>query len=209
MAAKARGAGFGWGLMTFFSVGVGLYGIAYLLRGVAGLPPSVIDNTTFWKPLLIVHAASAGVALLIGAFQFLRSIRVQRPNVHRWIGRAYVTACIIGGLSGGVVALTSAAGTLAQVGFLALAVLWLLMTWAGWQAALRRDFIKHERWMIRSFALTLAAVTLRLYLIPVGVFAWDFVSSYALIAWLCWVPNIVIAEAWLRLRDLRARPAAA
>jgi hypothetical protein len=63
--------------------------------------------------------------------------------------------------------------------------------------------------MIRSFALTLAAVTLRLYLpaaIVMGKFQLipdDFVSSYQVIAWIAWVPNLVIAEIWIAMRRPR------
>jgi hypothetical protein len=54
--------------------------------------------------------------------------------------------------------------------------------------------------MIRSFALTFAAVTLRLYLIPPAIAGVDFVTAYQWIAWLCWVPNLAIAEAWIASR---------
>jgi hypothetical protein len=54
--------------------------------------------------------------------------------------------------------------------------------------------------MIRSFALTLAAVTLRLYLPLSRIAGIPFYDAYVPIAWLCWVPNLLVAETWLRLR---------
>jgi hypothetical protein len=51
--------------------------------------------------------------------------------------------------------------------------------------------------MVRSFALTFGAVTLRLYLIPSQIAGMDFVTAYQWIAWLSWVPNIAIAEWWI------------
>jgi hypothetical protein len=60
---------------------------------------------------------------------------------------------------------------------------------------------EHRKWMFRNFALTFAAVMLRVYL-PLSMAArLDFASSYAAIAWLCWVPNLVFAEWWLRRRE--------
>jgi hypothetical protein len=48
--------------------------------------------------------------------------------------------------------------------------------------------------MIRSYALCLAAVTLRLWL-PVGLAQGvRFEVMYPLVAWLCWVPNLMLAE---------------
>jgi uncharacterized membrane protein YozB (DUF420 family) len=80
-------------------------------------------------------------------------------------------------------------------------VLWLLFTAIAFAAVLRRDFEKHRRWMIRSFALTLAAVTLRIYL-PIGITLnhGEFTLPYTIIAWACWIPNLIVAEIFLALR---------
>jgi hypothetical protein len=48
--------------------------------------------------------------------------------------------------------------------------------------------------MIRNFALTFAAVTLRIYLPASMAAGMEFEMAYRAIAWLCWVPNLVIAE---------------
>ena len=92
----------------------------------------------------------------------------------------------------------SSSGAIAGAGFLSLAILWLLFTSLALRAALRRDFRNHERWMMRSFALTFAAVTLRIYL-PIGISLNNggFALPYTIIAWLSWVPNLLIMEAWL------------
>jgi hypothetical protein len=58
--------------------------------------------------------------------------------------------------------------------------------------------------MIRSFALTFAAVTLRLYIPASEALGLAFEPAYLAIAFLCWVPNLAAAEL-----DLAAtRPAA-
>ena len=51
--------------------------------------------------------------------------------------------------------------------------------------------------MVRSVALTLSAVTLRLYLGGATALGADFDAVYPAIAWLCWVPNLVLAQWWL------------
>ena len=52
--------------------------------------------------------------------------------------------------------------------------------------------------MIRSWSLTFAAVTLRIY-IPVSVvLGIRFELAYPAIAWLAWVPNLLVAELYLR-----------
>ena len=60
---------------------------------------------------------------------------------------------------------------------------------------------KHREWMIRNFSLSLAAVTLRQYL-PFMLFVmhWPFLRAYVPISWLCWVPNLILAEWIIRRR---------
>jgi uncharacterized membrane protein len=194
--------------MTFLSIGVGGYALFHVATGFAYLPPEVAGNAFPSSIGLRAHVAASGVALILGPFQFLRSLRAKRPRLHRWTGRCYVAACLTGGAAGGAIALFTTAGPVAGWGFLGLAAAWLACTGMAWTAALRRDFASHERWMIRSFALTLAAVTLRLYL-PIGAsLAGGFYPAYVVIAWACWVPNIVVAEIWIRSRLVRPKPTA-
>ena len=114
--------------------------------------------------------------------------------------------CLLGGVAGLILAFGSAAGPIATAGFGLLALGWLFSTFKAWRHAVSREIAIHERWMIRSFAFCFAAVTLRLYLIPVGVFALGFFPAFRVISFACWVPNIFIAE-WIIAR--RRKPARA
>jgi hypothetical protein len=188
--------------MAFLSLGIAAYGISFLAGAQA--PPVVEDNGMGMR-VLMIHAAAAGIALLIGPLQFLEPIRRRARGVHRWIGRVYLAACMVGGIAGGLLASFTAAGPIAASGFLVLALLWLWVNAFGWRAAaIQRDYAAHKEWMVRSFALTFGAVTLRLYLIPSQIAGIDFVTAYQWIAWLAWVPNIAIAEWWIVSRR-RAR----
>ena len=65
----------------------------------------------------------------------------------------------------------------------------------------RGNIAAHRQWMIRNFALTLAAVTLRIYMpLMLGVLHWPFPRTYIAVSWLCWVPNLMIAEWMVRQR---------
>lgn len=184
-------------IVLALSVGVGLYGLSYLAGHSP--PPGVADNRAGLS-ILIVHASCAGAALLLGPWQFLAAIRTRWPRAHRWVGRSYVVLCLLGGVSGAVLAWNTAAGDVARWAFGLLALSWLGCTTLAYVAARRRDFVTHRAWMIRSFALTFAAVTLRLY-IPIAMVAGlSMALAYPAIAWLCWVPNLAVAETWLRLR---------
>jgi hypothetical protein len=58
----------------------------------------------------------------------------------------------------------------------------------------RGDVSAHHAWMIRNYAATFGAVTLRLWLglfIALGV---EFDTAYRIVAWLSWAPNVLIAQ---------------
>lgn len=198
-----------WLVIMLLSVGVGGYALFHAFTGFVYLP---LTNPMFDPWGLRVHVAASGVAMLVGAFQFFKPLRAKAPSLHRWTGRIYVLACVVGGLAGGAIALSSTAGPVAGWGFFMLAVLWVPFTLLALAAAMRRDFVAHERWMIRSFALTFGAVTLRLQLPLAGYMGaqgWipsDFVWSYQYIAWLAWVPNLIVAELFIASLRKPRRP---
>lgn len=143
------------------------------------------------------HVLGSGVALLIGGFQFLPRLRARRIDLHRWLGRTYLIAVLIGGIGGIYMAGRADGGLAGQFGFALLGVVWLVSGWQAYAAIRRGDVQAHRVWMIRNFALTFAAVTLRIYLgVSQAVFGLSFDAFYPVVAWLCWVPNLIVAE-WL------------
>jgi uncharacterized membrane protein len=185
-------------LGALLSAAIALVSYRYLVPGA--LAPEHIATNGFVMPWLPVHATAAATALLVGPLQFLAQLRRHRPSLHRWLGRLYVTCCLIGAAAGLLLALGATTGPVSTVGFGALALVWGAATARAWRLATRRDFVVHRRWMIRSFALTFAAVTLRLYLPIAQQLPVEFYDAYRAISFLCWVPNLIVAEAYLRGR---------
>lgn len=195
------------GLAILLSVGIALFSYRYLSPASLFGAPNVLGNL-FARPWLPIHAGGAATALLLGGFQFVPALRRSR-TLHRWLGRLYAASCIVGGFAGLTLAFGSTAGPVAGWGFGLLAVAWIHVTAQGWLTARARRFDEHRRWMMRSFALTFAAVTLRLYLPLAAVAGLDGLQAYRAIAWLCWVPNLVLIELHLRRGQSRGAPAAA
>ena len=152
--------------------------------------------------LLYTHAGAGAIALLTGAVQWMTTSRTRRSRWHPLAGRVYVVAILIGGLSGLGIAVRAFGGPITQTGFSALAIVWLTTTALAWAAARRRAWDTHRAWMLRSFALTFAAVTLRLQLPLLQAYGLSFEEAYRIVAWMCWVPNLVFAE-WLIAREHR------
>ena len=55
--------------------------------------------------------------------------------------------------------------------------------------------------MIRNYALTFAAVTLRIELFALIAAGVPF--AYKTVAWSSWLPNLLVVEGWIR-RELKA-----
>ena len=189
-----------WMVMTLLSLVVALTAYRYPLN-VGPLAPNVVANL-FARLFLDLHVAGAATALLIAPFQVLPGLRARQPGLHRVMGRIYVAGCLAGGMGGLVLAFGSTAGPIATAGFGLLALAWLATTVQAWRMALARRVAEHRAWMIRSMALTLAAVTLRLYLPFAALGPIPFFDAYRAIAFLCWVPNLLLAEVWLKRRGL-------
>jgi len=190
----------GWVIMTLLAIGVAGY------SSMAWWSPDTIGfiqaREGFLRQLLVAHALTGLVALAIGPFQFLASLRQRQPRLHRLLGRTYLLAILFSGLSGLWLALYTVGGFAATSGFLVLSIGWLLTGTLAWRAALLRDFAAHRAWMMRSYALTFAAVTLRIYL-GLGVAAGiPFAEIYATAAWMSWVLNLVVVEWWLLGRSV-------
>ena len=177
---------------------VALVSYRYLLR--IGPISDVIDANVLKNPWLIIHVAGAATSLLLGPLQFIPGIRNRFPVVHRLTGRIYVASCLVGGVAGFVLALGAATGPISTAGFGLLAILWVTSTGLAWRRAVEGNFTAHRAWMIRSFALTFAAVTLRLYLPVAMSMQFKFIDAYRAISFLCWVPNLLLAELYLRSR---------
>jgi len=188
----------GWSVVALMCLGIAAYSARYLIHPPQ-TPQEALGNP-LGVPFLFIHVAGAVTALVLGSVQFIPTWRRGRTPPHRWVGRVYVLGVLVGGVAGLILSSRSSAGPIATAGFGSLAVLWLGVTLLGWRAAVQGRFVDHRRWMIRSWALTLAAVTLRIYLPLVQISGLDFLPWYRAISFLCWVPNLLVAELWLRCR---------
>lgn len=193
--------------LGFFAIGVGLYPIFFALlipktESLLGAKPIELIESVYYLPIFYTHIFLGGLALLAGFSQFFKSLRRKRLQLHRTLGKIYVVAVILSGIAGLIIAYFASGGLVAAVGFSALAVLWLYTTGNAYTSIRKKKIEAHQRWMIRSYALCFAAVTLRVYLPLTQIAGIEFESAYRVIAWACWVPNLLVAEFYF-IRKLR------
>lgn len=214
------GGRFPWTVVLLTSLGIVGYVVATYAQ--AGLPldgsRGGLAATYAERPLGIqlafyVHIVTASVALLVGPLQFSAALRRRSRAVHRWTGRVYLAGVGLGSLAAFVMSFVSSIAFDGFFGFGSLAVLWAWTTWRAYRAIRGGDLPNHRAWMIRSFALTYAAVTLRAWLgvlILLQTLTADgpvdgthvFDTAYAVLPFLAWLPNLVVAEFLIRRRGL-------
>ena len=188
-----------WGVMTLLAALVAAYAVGNAL--VPTVRGGFVEELFAAKALRSFgHMAAGGVALAVGALQFSTRLRVRRPVVHRSLGKTYVAMVVVGGVSAFLLAPSSTGGVTAHFGFGILAVLWVTSALVAVARVRAGDYDGHRAWMIRSYSRCLAAVTLRIYLPISAVAGIPFEEAYPAISWLCWVPNLVVAE-WLLVRS--------
>lgn len=153
-----------------------------------------------WRIAFFVHVFTSLFTLLAGFTQFSTVFLRRFPNWHRWIGRLYVLdILLLTGPAGLVMGLFANGGISSRIAFVLLACLWMLFTFAAYHYARKRNIRQHKAFMWRSYALTLSAVTLRVWkYVIVALFAPPPMDVYQVVAWLGWVPNLLWVEWWLR-----------
>ncbi|MFJ6385058.1 DUF2306 domain-containing protein [Kitasatospora sp. NPDC092039] len=190
----------GWAVMTVLSTFIVVSSVKYFSFDPAAYFAHQRATYLSHQVPLGIHVFGAVTALALGPWQFSGRLRARLPRWHRRIGATYLLACLVGGVGALWLAPVAYGGALSGAGFAGLAAAWLVTGGAGLRAVLDGRVADHRRWMIRSFALTSAAVTLRLMLLAATTAGLDFRASYTAIAWLCWVPNLVLACWFTRTR---------
>ena len=197
----------GWILMTLLALLIAVMSSRYFLMNLElAAPPPLLPAITGQTVIFLLHVAGGSIALVAGAWNFLQWSRERYLNLHRWLGRIYLVSVLVGGIAGLSLATTAQGGLAGKFGFGMLAVLWIVTAIFAYRRIRQFDIESHRRWMIRNYALTFAAVTLRLWLPLLGGLGADFNDSYPAVAWLCWVPNLIVAEV-LASRQMSIAPA--
>jgi uncharacterized membrane protein len=191
--------------MTISAVTVALYAIG-LLVNPDFRSPFILNLFAHFPALTPLHFIGGAIAIVSGAFQFVPTLRRKHIALHRLLGRCYVVAILCSGSAGFVLAINSVGGLYAQLGFGLMAIVWLITTIKAYLLIRQRQVQAHRQWMIRSYAVTLAGVTLRLYLGISVLLGIKFVEAYPVFAWLCWVPNLLIAELLVRFHYSKKNP---
>jgi uncharacterized membrane protein len=185
-------------------------GVAAVIRRTADLfvlsaaPPNFPEEAGFARhPLLtLTHIIPGLIFITLGPLQFVRALRIRRPELHRWTGRLVLVSAMIISCTALVMSPQMAIGganeTAATILFAALFLFSLVKAFL----AIRQGKVAlHREWMIRMFAIGLAVATVRPI---VGVFfatrsitrltPHDF---FGIAFWLGFTIHLIAAEIWI------------
>ena len=156
---------------------------------------------------LVLHIVSASVYSVLGAFQFSAGFRRRRPGWHRVAGRLLVVLGLV--VASSALWLTISTPRFEGSGYLyflfrlVFGSAMMLSIVLGFLAIRRRDVTRHRAWMIRAYAIALAAGA-QVFTLGIGeaiVGKGDTIS--ALLAGAGWVINLAVAEWVIRRRPAR------
>lgn len=165
----------------------------------------------FWPnfaPWLLVHIIFGMTALILGPFQFINSIRTKYPRTHRTMGKIYLMSIVIAAIASlymSVDKIIFGEKAIAYgFGLFMLAAVWLLTSGMAYWAVRSRNFVQHREWMVRSFVVTCAFVTFRLFarLLTQG-FGINESAASEIMAWACWAIPLMVAEVFLQAAKIR------
>lgn len=201
---------FGRWIFAVLCIVIGLYPILYFILesnfGLLQSKSAELLNSPIWNTAFYTHIVLGGLALLIGWIQFPKGFRDRNRKFHKKIGMAYVTFAFFSSITGIYIGLFSTGGMVSILGFVSLGIIWLITTMMGWFTAKRHNYDSHENWMVFSYAACFAAVTLRIWLpILITLHQGEFIPAYHIVAWLCWVPNMIVAFFIVRRRRINLK----
>ncbi|WKL04502.1 DUF2306 domain-containing protein [Paenibacillus amylolyticus] len=196
-------------ILAFSIAGYAIVQYGVLKASDAGLVSFKLQKPNFelkpWIYVLYIHIVTAIFALIIGPFQLFMKPTNDRKRWHRLLGYGYVLSITVSGIVSVYLSLFATGGWIAGLGFMSLDVLWVATTLIATRKIMAKDIQAHKAWMLRSYALTFAAVTLRIWLAPLNLLLGDFEAGFQVVAWVCWIPNLLIIEAVISRMRLQQR----
>jgi len=193
-----------WAIIVALSVYT-LFYIAFVLappdlflNDVRHGAPLFPDSPLLCNLVLVLHILTGCPCVILGPFLFVPWLRNHCRALHRGMGKVYVVTVLFSAVAGFAMASVNLFGIVSRAGFMTLAVTWFSTTWIAYRKIRGGNWIAHRRWMIRSYAISIAVITVRFLAKPEGM---SLQTWYPIMTWLCWVPNAMIAEIYVRITD--------
>jgi uncharacterized membrane protein len=155
---------------------------------------------------LIPHAIFAGLAMIMGAFQFSNRLRAKYLQVHRVMGYIYVVAVMIGAPI--AIPLAARVSTPSLVAASAVQAFgWMLCTGIALYCIRNGNVREHRRWMIRGYPFAMIFTVGRL-IVPIPPILRSGFVGIEIVVWTSIALAAFLPSVFLELPSIRQRPAA-
>jgi uncharacterized membrane protein len=161
-----------------------------------------------WRTAFYIHIFGGMLAIILGPVQFVKYIRRKSSDLHRALGKTYVAAILfIAAPTGLYMAFYANGGLFASLGFILMSMLWFYTTFMAVNTIRKKKVQEHIKWMVRSYAVTFAAVTLRLWVPFLSlVIEMEHLKVIIVTAWISWLFNLIAAEFIIKLNPTSLQP---
>jgi hypothetical protein len=149
----------------------------------------------------LAHMVPGLLFMILLPLQFVKSIRLKHPKVHKTIGYTGLILSIILIPSGLTFAFVYPyVGFKEQVPTVFYACLYITCVYMGVRCILKRDIVSHREWMIRVYAMGSGIYAIRIwYTLFMHLSNQPSSEFFASAFWIGIAFNLVIAETWINL----------
>jgi hypothetical protein len=195
------------GALLLFAGAVSLRFVVHYALPYFGFDPAVFKD--FWphRTRLIFHICGGIVTLICGPLQFWTGLRRRSMTFHRWSGKLYLAGVVVGSIGGYSLAVYSKPEGYG-LAIMMMCTAWVFTTGVAYAAILRGLVTLHQQWMVRSYLVTFAFVTIRFIIesLP-GITAHlggTLPERVINVVWLSWLFPLAVFELILQTRRIIA-----
>ena len=175
-----------------------------LTKHFLGSKQDMVGNG-IWLGAFYLHLLFGAIVTIIAIPLFFSKLIPFKAKMHKHLGKIYIGSILfISGPTGLYLAFFAEGGQYATIGFILMAMAWMIPTYIAFQRILKGDIQGHYNWMIRSYCMTLSGVTLRLFTpIASRYFDLDYDTTFILSAYVPWIINLLVSEVLVLLNKKR------
>ena len=154
---------------------------------------------------LYFHIIAGIVALLLGPLQLWLGLNRKARLLHRVLGVGYALAVATGATAAFYLARHSDFGWVFRMGMTAMALAWIVSTGMALMAIGFQMVEQHREWMVRSYVLTFAFVTFRVFLQILQVAGiGTTLEQMTAASWFSWAIPLLVTEWVIQARKILA-----
>jgi len=164
-----------------------------------------VNTHTEYLYFFYAHVYTSIFVLFSGFIAVFVKPKAAFRNLHRFFGKIYVILLLLLAAPSGIyMGFYANGGILAKISFVILGILWWFTTYKAYLEIRKKNVLNHKKWMYRSYALAVSAITLRLWkVVLVYFFQPNPMDVYEVIAWLGWVPNLILIEILIKTKMIK------